>query len=109
MPICSGRGILYEVSLRGRLARSPEDDARSQCKDARVKYDGINIDDACLGERVQLEIRGEGTRWRSEREREVGGKSRTCERWERKKKKESKRGEYLEVVTHVAIELSATN
>jgi len=36
---------------------SPEDDASSQCEDARIKYDGINIDDACLEERVQLEIR----------------------------------------------------
>jgi len=46
------------MSLQSRLARSPEDDASSRREDARIKYDGINIDDACPRERVQLEVRG---------------------------------------------------
>lgn len=41
------------MSLRGRCEALKDDAA----EDARIKYDGINIDDACPGERVQLETR----------------------------------------------------
>lgn len=73
------------ISLRSRLARYLEDDASSWCEDARIKYDGINIDDACPGERVQLEIRGKkpvGRAGKGERR-----ESYMSERWEKEREK----------------------
>lgn len=77
------------ISLRSRLARYLEDDASSWCEDARIKYDGINIDDACPGERVQLEIRGKkpvGRAGKGERR-----ESYMSERWEKEREREKKR------------------
>lgn len=108
MPIRSGyegyfTGVVTEPPRAGPQRRREKSNG---FEDARIKYDGINIGDACSGERVQLETRekkpvgknGKKRKGRGVREmkREGGGE-------------ESERGEYLKVVTHVAMELSATN
>lgn len=57
------------MSLRDRREALKDDAA----EDARIKYDGINIDDACPGERVQLETRRSLS---EKREKEKGRKVR---------------------------------
>lgn len=98
MPICSEE-YFTGVVIRGCPARSPEDDAR-------IKYDGINIDGARPGERVQLETRRKRPAERTaERERRNGDPVR--ERWKGVEMKPREERVHLGVVTHVAMELSA--